>query len=170
MIPNVLLIQTPSIDFSTFLGVSRQALDYSPSEIIDASPVERSEAERFLACLAALKDRNATGIAQVLVHVTFSVLVAADDRDMLDILQIAAGMPFVVTDTMVRGVQLAVITGNLAQWRDAVKVGCTRDSEFNIRACFNRLMDAFKAVGLDVWKECESHSLPDRTLYLTYKR
>ena len=98
------------------------------------------------------------------------VLVAADERDMLDILQVASGMPFVVTDTQMRGVQLAVITGNLAQWRDAVKTGCARESEFNIRACFNRLMDVFKAVGLDVWKECESHPLPDRTLYLTYKR
>jgi len=167
MTPSVVLITKPICDFETFLGLSQQALGYSPSETIDASPVERSEAERFLACLAAMQ--NHTDWTRVLAHASFGVLVAADERDMLGILQLA-GMPFVVTDTQVRGVQLAVITGTLAQWRDAVKTGCAKDSDLNVRACFNRLMDVFKVVGLDAWKDCDSHSLPDKTLYLTYKR
>jgi hypothetical protein len=90
---------------------------------------------------------------------------------MLDILQVSAGMPFVVTDTLMRGVQLAVITGTLAQWRDAVKSGSSRNSEFNVRACFNRVMALFKTAGLGgVWNDYESHAMPDRTFFLEDKR
>jgi hypothetical protein len=173
MIPDALLIQTPAVDFGTFLGLSQQALGYSPSATVDASPLERSDAERFLTCLAALRDRRASVglVPHLLTHVSFSVLVAADDRDMLDILQVSAGMPFVVTDTLVRSVQLAVITGTLAQWRDAVRSGSSRQCEFNVRAFFNRVMALFETAGLGgVWKDFESHPLQDRTFYLEDKR
>jgi hypothetical protein len=170
--PDALLIQTPAIDFGTFLGVGQQALGYSPAAAADASPLERSDAERFLTCLAALRDRQASAnlSPHLLAHVSFSVLVAADDRDMLDILQISAGMPFVVTDTLVRGVQLSVITGTLAQWQNAVKSGCARQSELNVRAFYNRVMALFETAGLNVWKDVESRPLQDRTFCLEDKR
>jgi hypothetical protein len=173
MIPNAVLIQTPTVDFGTFLGLCQQALGYSPSATVDASPLERSDAERFLTCLAALRDRNASvGLApHLLAHVSFSILAAADDRDMLDILQAAAGMPFVDTDTLMRGVQLAVITGTLAQWRDAVKSGASKEGAFNVRAFFNRVMTLFESAGLGgIWKEFENRPLNDRTFYLEDKR
>ena len=59
----------------------------------------------------------------LLTHASFSVYVAADDCDMLDILQSSAGMPFVMANTMANNVKIAVITGTLAQWRDAVTSG-----------------------------------------------
>lgn len=172
MIPNALLVTQPTIDFSTFLGLSQQALGYNPSQSADASPVQRSEAERFLSCLAALRDENAqAGLpSHLLSHVSFSVLVAADDRDMLNVLQITSAMPFVVAETLVRGVQLSVITGTLSQWQVAVKSGSSKSSNFNVRAFFNRVMAIFQEAGLDVWKEYECHSMPDRTLYLEDKR
>jgi hypothetical protein len=173
MIPDALLIQTPALDFGTFLGLSQQALGYSPAATADASALQHCDAERFLTCLAALRDQRASvGLApHLLTHVSFSVLVAAADRDMLDILQVSAGMPFVVTDTLMRGVQWAVITGTLAQWRDAVKSGASRKSGLNVRACFNRVMALFESSGLGgVWKDYESHPLHDRTFYLEDKR
>ncbi len=171
MTPSAILIQTPAIDFGTFLGLSQQILGYSPSETVDASPIELPEAERFLACLAALKDRKTGGVApNLLTHVSFSVLAAADDRDMLDILQVSAGMPFVVTDTQMRGVELAVITGTLAQWKNAVASGAARESQLNVRAFFNRVMSLFEAVGLNVWKNFENYTLQDHTYYLEDKR
>ena len=89
---------------------------------------------------------------------------------MLDILQVSAGMPFVVTETVIRGTQLAVLTGTLAQWRDAVKSGSARESEFNIRAFYNRVMALFETAGLNVWKDFENHPLQDQTFYLEDKR
>ena len=166
MIPNALLIQTPSIDFDTFLGLSQQALGYSPSEEVDASPLEHSETERFVRCLASLRKQEVT--PNLMAHVSFSILVAADDRDMVDILSF--GMPYVLTNTVVRGTQLAVITGTLAQWRDAVVCGSMQAWEFNVRAFFNRVKQTFESAGIDAWKDYETHTRSDKTLYLTHKR
>ena len=172
MIPNALLIQTAAIDFRTLLGMSQQALGCNLSQAIDASPIKRSEAERFLICLAALRGEQVeSGLPPGLfAHVSLGTLVAADDRDMIDILQTCSGMPFVVADTQVRGVQLAVITGTLAQWRDAVRAGSAQGNEFNVRQLFNRVMRLVEeAVGF-VWKDCEARHLPDTTYYLEDKR
>jgi hypothetical protein len=151
MTPSVVLVQTPTIDFDTFLTVAQQALGRNVADAVDSSPVKRSEAERFLSCLAAMKDKRAKpGAAQSLLgHVSFSVMVAADSEEMLLILE-AAGMEFVVVETVVRDVQLAVITGTLAEWRDAV-----RYADRSVRTTFNRIANLFAAVGMDVWKECK---------------
>ncbi|MGA2061684.1 MAG: hypothetical protein ABSG67_14460 [Thermoguttaceae bacterium] len=173
MIPSAVLIQTPNVDFATFLGLCQQALGRNPAATVDASPLERSDAERFLACLAALRDRNASvGLApNLLTHVSVSILAAADDRDMLDILQASTTMPFVATDTLMHGVQLAVITGTLAQWRDAVKSGCSKNNTPNMRVFFNRVMSLFESAGLGgIWKDFESRPLRDQTFYLEDKR
>jgi hypothetical protein len=171
MTPTAILITRPSIDFGTFLGLSQQILGYSPSETVDASPIELSDAQRFLECLASLKDRKTQGFTpHLLTHVSFSVLAAADDRDMLDILQTASSMPFVVTDTRVRGVQLSVISGTLAQWQDAVVSGSSRGSQLNVRTFFNRVMRLFEEVGLNVWKDFDNYPLQDCTFYLEEKR
>lgn len=165
MIPSALLITKPIVDFDTFLAASQQALGRSLSREIDASLIKRSDVEKFIGCLAALR-----GVSiGLLEHVSFSVLIAANDRDMLDILQIAS-MPFVVADTLSRGIQLAVVTGSLAQWKVAVKIGSNKKVEFNVRAFFNRVMSIFQAAGVDVWKDCEVHQLPDKTLLLEDKR
>jgi hypothetical protein len=171
MTPSAALIQSPVADFNTFLSLCQQALGYSVAESVDKSLIERSEPERFISCLAAMQDRNAKpGLApHLLSHASFSVLVAADEETMLAILEVAE-MPFVTTGTVLRGVQLAVISGTLAQWHTAVKLGSTNSCQPSVRAGFNRVMDVFKAAGLDVWKECASRALPDGTLLLEDKR
>ena len=167
MTPNVLLLQTPAIDFGTFLTVSRQALGYDVASAVDASPVDRTDAEKFLSCLAAMQDKKAKPgpAAHLLSHVSFSVLIAANDEDMLAILEILE-MPFVAVNTSARGVQLAVATGTLARWCEAVKLG----SRSKQRAAFNRIMGLFGAVGLNVWKDCETVTMPDGMLLLKDQR
>jgi len=140
MTPNFLLIQTPSPDFNKLLTLSQQALGYNAAEGIDASPIERSEAERFISCIAAMQERGSCpGFApHLLSHVSFSALVAADEQDMLFIVE-KGEMPFIVVETKVRGVQLAVISGTLAEWK---RMGNT----------IPRIREVFVANNLDVWK------------------
>jgi hypothetical protein len=132
-------------------------LGYSPSAKADASRRELHDAEKFMSCLAAMKDENApAGLSpHLLTHVSFSVLVLADERDMQDILEYCSGMPFVITDTIARNVQAAVVTGTLAQWRDAVISGCQPAVEPTVRALFNQILSLFETVNLSVWKDCE---------------
>ena len=85
---------------------------------------------------------------------------------MLEILQLCAGMPFVVVETIVRGVQAAVVTGTLSQWRDAVVSGCGKGVPTPVRHCFNKLHGLFIAAGLNVWGDYTPRSTPDQTFLL----
>ena len=171
MTPECVLIQRPDVDFDAFLGLSREALGYSPASGCDASARELTDAERFLSCLAALRTEKAeVSLAPALLnHVSFSAMIVADERDALDIFQ-AAGMPFVVVETVRRGILLAVMTGTLAQWRDAVMHGTVLDQEVNVRACYCKLMALFEQAGLGhVWDRYTRKASPDRLFYLEYK-
>jgi len=168
MNPEVLLINRPAIDFQRFLGVSYEVLGYSLCAASDQSPRDLADAERFLSCLAALRDQKASvGLPpKLLTHVSFSALIVADERDMLDILECCAGMPFVTADTLARGVQVAVVSGTLGQWRDAVKSGSSLEVEASVRHCFNKIHHLFSAEGLDVWADFNMRDAPDHVTFL----
>jgi len=163
-----ILIQQPAIDFSKFIGLSLTMLGYSPASKADASQRPLSDAERFLSCLAAMKDEHAPVnlSPHLLTHVSFSVLLVAGERDMLDILEYCSTMPFVATDTIARGVQTAVVTGTLAQWRDAVISGCQPDVEVGVRILFNKILAIFESANLNVWTDCKRRTAQDKTLLL----
>ena len=169
----VSLVQQPSIDFGMFLSVSRDALGYSPAEASDGCPRTLSNAERWLSCLASLQDSEFAEVGVVpnlLAHVSFSALIIADERDALGIFQASGGMPFVVAQTVRRGIVVAVMTGTLAQWRDSVKTGTATNQEAGIRECYCRLMALFEDAGLGhVWDRFDRKPTPDRLFYLEDK-
>lgn len=162
---DAVLIQQPAVDFATFLGVTHDALGYSPAGPSDASHRKMSDAEKFLSCLEALHDRTAApGLRPALLtHVSFSVLIAADDRDVIDIVESAAGMPFVRTETKARGIDLVIVTGTLAQWRDAVISGSHKGGA--VQACFCKICGLFENAGLNVWTDCTRKTNPETRLF-----
>jgi hypothetical protein len=166
--PDCVLVSAPAIDFRTLIGLSHKVLGRSPAAASDACRRELSDAERFLSCLAALRDERApVGLSpHLLQHVSFSAFIGADERDMLEILQLCAAMPFVVVETVVRGVQAAVVTGTLSQWRDAVVSGCSKGVDSSVRHCFNKLHGLFIAAGLNVWGDYTPRRAPDQTFLL----
>jgi hypothetical protein len=168
MNPDVILIAQPAIDFRVFVALSHKLLGRNIADAVDATRRELSEAEKFVSCLAAMRDVKAkAGLPPCLLsHVSFSAFIGADDRDLLDILQCCAGMPFVTAETPVRGIQIAVVTGTLAQWKDAIASGCRRDVEPPVRACFNKLYGLFTAAGLNVWGDFQTRSISDQTFLL----
>jgi hypothetical protein len=172
MKPDAMLIQAPSIDFQTLLGLGRKVFDRHLGEATDACRRTLSSSERFLSCLAAIRDPKApVGLARhLLAHVAFSVFIGADAEDMLAILERCPGMPAVVAETTIRGVQAAVITGTLAQWREAVKAGSSPAVAATVRHGFNRIYGQLCAQGLDVWGEFNMRPAADQTFYLEDKR
>ena len=99
----------------------------------------------------------------------FSVFMVADERDLIDILERCSGMSFVTAETTVRGMTAAVVSGTLAQWRDAVASGSTRNVEQPVRAGFNKVHSIFRGAGLDVWTDYRAREASDHTLLLEYK-
>ena len=167
------LIQQPSFDFSTFLVVSHDMFGYSPSASSDASHKQLSDSEKFLSCLAAMKDRNASVSLppHLLTHVSFSVLLASNERDILDVMEYCSSMPFTSAETIARGIDAAVVTGTLAQWKNAVVAGCSPDVEPSVRFLFNKILSIFEAANLSVWGDCtRKTNRDDNTLLLEDKR
>ena len=172
MVPNITLISKPVVDFAALLSICHQALGYNPSAVVDASVLERSDCERFLSILAALRDQHAPAglTANLLYHASVSVLMVADERDTLDIRNYCPGMSGLSVDTVVRNIALTVLTGTLAQWRDACRSGSTPAAEHNVRVCFNKLATMFQAAGLDLWKDCAFRPQSDTTFLIEDKR
>ncbi len=169
---HAVLIQQPSIDFTSFLGMSHEMFGHSIGEKADASHKQLTDTERFLSCLAAMQYEEAPVSLppSLLTHVSFSVLVVVDDREMLDVLTCCSKMPFVVTDTLVRGIQAAVISGSLSQWRRAVLSGCRAEAQPLVRELFNKILSIFEAACLDVWSDCRRRAGPGNTLLLEDQR
>jgi hypothetical protein len=170
--PEVLLIATPSVNFDTFPSACRQVLGYSPLRAASTTSRELSEVEKFLSCLANFRDEKAVQhpSPHLFSHVACSVFVVADERDLRDILECCSGMAFVTADTLARNVTAAVVSGTLAQWRDAVASGCVPQVEPSVRAGFNKIYALFRSVGLNAWSDYRAREAPDNnTLLLEHK-
>jgi len=97
-----------------------------------------------------------------------SFILAVDVRDVTTVLNICSGMPFLFTDTLSRNHSLLLVTGNLPQWFNAVKTGCTRDYDPEVRKIFNGVKKELDNLGIRDRLGTEV-SLPDNTFLLERK-
>lgn len=166
---DALLINQPSIDFHTLIGVTHEALGRSIAAKSDACGRRLSDAERYVSCLAALRDPEALPALRpnLLTHVSFSVLVVTESRDVKDILEAASTLPFVRSRTKVKGVEVLILHGTLAQWRDAVISGTHYE---HARACYCKIASLFEGVGLPIWIDCTRKPVQGGLFLLEDKR
>ena len=168
----VVLVQTPEIDNRAFLGYTKKMLGYPIARAADQKLPKLSPGAHHLACIAAFKDRDAPPEASEMMPylgmLQYGFLIMADERDMQDILQMASGCPFVAVETMMRGMQAALVTGSLRQWRTSVRVGCQSEHMSPaVRECYDKIYLAFCKVGLkDVFGRLTKRRLPDQTFLL----
>ena len=161
------LITGPAIDFTTLLSLAHHAFGYNIAGNADASHRKMVDAEKFLSCLAAFKEEDGEVTPSLLSHVSFSVLVIADESDLLSILDRTSGMSFVRGETTAANVNVAVITGTLAQWRDAVVSGTDETTPPIVRTCYSKILLLFDRAGLtSVWNNFERHTAPDHSGFL----
>lgn len=163
----VVLVTKPAVDFLALLKLTQDALGFNIASNADSSHRKFSETEKFLSCLASLKDEEGVITTNLLSHVSFSVLIIADERDLIDILERTSGMSFVRAETTVSSVDLAVLTGNLAQWRDAVAAGTSESTPPTVRTCYSKILMLFDRAGLtSVWSNFDRRNAPDRSGFL----
>lgn len=174
MQPEVFIFGEPDINFDKFLSICQQALGRNIAANIDKSQKKRSKTERFLNCLKSILHPNAKpGMpVELLGHAQFNVIIIAAERDMMDILTCASRMSLVATGTVAPGITLTILSATLAEWRDAIICGASRDSASAVRACYSKLMLSFDNAGLtEVWNDIDRKTAPDRTgFYLEHKR
>jgi hypothetical protein len=174
MQPEAILIVKPDIDFGALLTIAHKALGFSPASAVDNTRRELNDAERYLSILAAIREQDApVGLTPHLFgQLHYAVLVICGERELLEILEVASGMPFLSGETVTPGISLAVISGDLKQWRDTVKIGANVSSSPTIRICFSKILLQFDRAGLSqLWADCTRKEAPDHTgLYLEDKR
>lgn len=162
MVPRSVLISKPDVDFDTLINACQQALGRSVSIAVDNTSKKLSSAERFLSILSAIKDEHA-GVElspHLLPHASFSVLTVADDLDILDMVEACSGMYVVKVETTKRGVIIAVISGTMQQWRDAVVTGSQTFQPDIVRLGFNEIHNLFVGAGLGaVWNDYQQQPL-----------
>jgi len=170
MRPGVVLITKTCLDLNTLLPLARQMLGYSPAKAADGITVPLSELAHQLACVAAFKDQKAPPtIKYALPYLgLFSVgfLVAANERDMLEIIEATRGMEVILTETVQANVQAAIFSGTLAQWQRAIKLACHPQASLscNVRHVFNSAYRALVDIGLrDMFDEVKMSEQPDHT-------
>ena len=168
MQPEIRIIQRPDVDFSTYLAVAMKVLGHSPASAADASPHCLTAASRFLSCLSAMKDSEAeVGLnPKLLAHVMYSVLIVADEPDVLDVMECTGGIPFVATETIAGGVLLAIMSGSLAQWKLAVVSGSTFEMSPGVRYVFNQIQEQFQSEGINLWTDYRQRQAADQVTFL----
>lgn len=166
------LITGPAIDFTTLMSLTYEAMGYNIAGAVDSSHRKMVDAEKFLMCLAALQDESAEIItANHLSHVSFSVLVIADEHDLLDILEMTSGMSFVRAATTAPDVDIVILTGTLLEWKLAVTSGTDKDAPPIVRACYSKILLLFDRAGLtSVWNDYDRTTAPDRSGFLLEDR
>ncbi len=141
MTPGVAMILNSGLDLGVLLPLTRKVLGYSIAKQADAASIPLAPIAHQLACLAGFKDEKVSptmrGGERYLDFVSVGFMVAADERDMVYILEAAMGMSCIVTDSIQRGAQAALIVGTLAQWQRAVKHACKTSSTTAVRQVYN---------------------------------
>ena len=149
----VVLILKSDLDLNTLLPLSRRMLGYSPAKTADGSAVQLPELVHAVACLSAFRDEDAPATvslaATVLGLISVGFLVAADERDMVNVLDAASGMETVVTNTVERGIQAAIISGTLVQWQRSIKLTCSPQASItsNVRHVYNLMYRQLVKIG-----------------------
>lgn len=170
MNPGVAIIITPKLDLNTLLPLGRELLGYALAKAADGATL--SEIAHQLACISAFKDEYTPPTVRAaipylnLFHVGF--FVAADERDMVEILE-TAGMPFTLKETLARGIDAAIISGSLAQWRDAVKLACHPKTQLSrgARYAFNVVYKILCKEGLkEIFNDLQVSEQQDHTFLL----
>lgn len=176
MNPGVALILASKLDLSQFLPLSRDMLGYSPAKNADGAPIPLQELAHQLACIAAFKDEQAASTVKAAIlqldMLYAGFLIAADERDMVEILEIAA-MPFTRTPTLARGIDAVIISGSLVQWRTAVKAACNSRTHLSrdARHTFNSIYKILCKQGLkDMFDDLQVTEQQDRTFLLEDRR
>ncbi len=168
---DVSLVQKPQVDNDVFLPACKKILGYSPARAADRKHPQPTPGAHYLICISAFKDQDATGSVEeamrYLDFLHYGFLIIADERDMQELLEATRGMPFVVVETVMRGMQCALVTGSLRTWRTAVRLGCRSEVSQVTRECFDKVYLAFGKIGMKAFfGALTKRQLPDQTFLL----
>lgn len=148
MKPAAALILTPRLHLDKLLPITRELLGRNLAQSADTTPIPLKSIIHQLACLAAFRNAKAAPVLSKdcvsLLSVGF--VVAAEEEDMILIVEAAKGLDFIVTETQQRGVLAAIVSGTLNNWRTAIACGVKAGG--NVQHCYALIRSQLEHEGL----------------------
>ena len=160
-------------DWATFIKVCQDHLGYSPTRGLDNQGMQPKDPASFLACLTMDNQpldnlRHGFNKNYTFRHVMFSFLAVLDKRG-LDALYYNTDLE--IFDRFYDdGECIVIISGNMAQWYQAILRGCREVSPKAIRQIMNQCFNFFRQTGYrELWTSFSERELEDGTFILCLK-
>ncbi len=154
MVPEILAIEQSAVNFKQFLVIAKNLLGRSITASLDAHKMEVGSLASFIQVLdemSAESSNPATSLREagdLLKHLHFTFLATVDLDTYVELLE-TSGLNFTSVETSRRGVMMAIVSGNLLEWRTAVINTLTHNrAGYNVQAFMNKVITWFEVAGL----------------------
>ena len=156
------------IDWKSLLTIGQQVMGHSISGAIDQYRAKQDLAG-FIVTLANLQRECDPHVAimtagNLLRHASATFLCALPAgllnqfREQTDLA--------IMSEEANEVFRMAIISGNLLQWKQTVASGCSEHLTTELRQLCNNFMAYFEYIGLNLWAEMSRTSMKDKTLRL----
>lgn len=176
MTPSIIPIGGSQLDWQAFLSASQQALGYSTLRGVDNIRRELSDPAKFIAAVAAFHGKQATdnpisaiqNASTLLRHLHYTFMIHCEERLLS---YIRERTDLTITSAVSQDEErVAIVSGNLQQYRDGAIECCVQDAHRDVRLLFNGFVLYFERLGLhELWAGYSKRMLDDLTLLLEYK-
>jgi len=167
----------PSIAWAAYLKDTVSLTGRSPARGLDSSNLKLSDFACFLASIGEFQSGKAQnpldilrGETNPLKHLFFGFLISGSTSLIFRIMELTSLE--VTTTRGLNKIRVAIVTGTLSQWKDAI-VSCLDQKmvhNFELRWTFNQCLDFLHAAGLRaVFDNYRRKGLDDKTFLLEYK-
>lgn len=165
----IYLIQVPIADWSTYIKVCQDNLEYSPTRGIDDAGIDIKSPSAFLYTLdLANQPRRAIHRKDYYGHSFVSFLGVLDSDITMDIARKLRGIA--VTSKLGRRKDIAIFSADLAVWDYAITSYTTSESGKYIRDFLNRVKRCLERAGYnEIWSGYDEIPQADGTFTLRNK-
>lgn len=165
----------PKVQWEIFISSSFHGLGRSVTASLDKNKIPIDKGASFIQALGEFKSSNSSPSltlqepGALLQHLTYGFEISAPRSIVFELLEIS-GLNVLTTKTLIKTQLLAIVSGNLEQWRAAI-INITNDQvSTSLRQLFNIFILYFEKEGFfDLWHRYKKLSLPDKTFVLKEK-
>lgn len=157
-----------TVDWSTMIAMTQNVLGDSPTRGLDSCGISTDKPAAFSACLGFDNDPLGTlrNNRHVLEHSMASFLAVLESETLLEISGLSRLR--IIHQEVRRHEVLAVLTGTMREWLDAIITGSRKECTYECRRCMNACQALFVSSGFgSLWDSYSKQTLPDETIILT---
>ena len=166
MIPKIQMVQSPNIDWESFIKFSQSNFNFSPTRVLDSRRIILKDPRAFLYALGSLfyNKENLQILQLTSKHLFFSFIIHYD-------LKILTEM-FISSDFKINYKDnIFYVTGSLYSWYNWSLIYANKNYSFDYRILSNFIIMYFDKLGLRrIWDNYQRYTLIDNSFILERKK